>query len=59
MSHILITFLGKVSKDGGRYEDVTYRFDNGQTYTKSFFGLALLEHLQASDTKPDKLNWLY
>jgi len=55
MSHILITFLGKVSKDGGRYEDVTYRFDNGQTYTKSFFGLALLEHLQASDTKPDKL----
>jgi len=55
MSHILITFLGKVIKDGGRYEEVTYRFDNGQTYTKSFFGLALLEHLQASDTKPDKL----
>jgi len=55
MSHILITFLGKVIKDGGRYEEVSYRFDNGQTYTKSFFGLALLEHLQASDTKPDKL----
>jgi len=55
MSHILITFLGKVIKDGGRYEEVTYRFDNGQTYTKSFFGLALLEHLQASDSKPDKL----
>ncbi len=55
MSHILITFLGKVIKDGGRYEEVTYRFDNGQTYTKSFFGLALLEHLQASDTKPDQL----
>jgi len=56
MSHTLITFLGGGSKDsgGGRYDEATYRFGD-QTYTKNFFGLALLEHLRTpADNKPDK-----
>lgn len=57
MPHTLITFLGKVAKDvGSGYEKAIYRFENGRKSAETnFFGIALLEHLQAEeDNKPDK-----
>ena len=51
MAHTLITFLGKVQKEqGGNYRTATYRFQNGQEYTTSFFGHALQQHI-----RPDRL----
>lgn len=49
--HTLVTLLGKV-KDPKftNYQLATYQFDNGHTYSSSFFGLTLQKEL-----KPDRL----
>lgn len=56
MSHLLITTLGKVSRDNsGRYKRLAYRFENGFTHESSFFMLALLEYLKHEKRLPDKI----
>jgi CRISPR-associated Csx2 family protein len=51
MTHTLVTFLGRVSKEqGGEYRTATYSFPDDSRATTSFFGLAVARHLQ-----PDRL----
>jgi CRISPR-associated Csx2 family protein len=55
MNHTLITFLGKGFKGAGGYRTATYRFDDGNTYTTAYFGLALLKQLAATGAPVDHL----
>lgn len=49
----LITFLGRAPE--GVYRKATYRFEDGQEETTTFFGLALLRRLQSVGTPPRNL----
>ncbi|MBF0185215.1 MAG: TIGR02221 family CRISPR-associated protein [Magnetococcales bacterium] len=47
MSHLLISFLGRASREvGSGYHRATYRFADGQEVITPFFGLALANQLQ-------------
>ncbi|MEO5348312.1 MAG: TIGR02221 family CRISPR-associated protein [Magnetococcus sp. YQC-3] len=47
MSHLLISFLGKASRESGSgYHRATYRFADGREVVTPFFGLALADQLQ-------------
>lgn len=50
MAHILISFLGKSSKQNGQYRQANYCFADGSQETARFFSLALNKHIQ-----PDRL----
>lgn len=55
---ILVSFLGRPRRDqGGQYETVEYRFDDGHRSTTSFFGAAVAEWmLRSAATAPQR--WL-
>ncbi|NMA43733.1 MAG: TIGR02221 family CRISPR-associated protein [Oligosphaeraceae bacterium] len=51
---ILVTTLGKARKDdGGRYNTLNYRFEDGFEFASSFFMQALLEYRKHIQRKPD------
>lgn len=50
MAHILISFLGKSSKQNGQYRQANYCFADGSQETARFFSFALNKHIQ-----PEKL----
>jgi CRISPR-associated Csx2 family protein len=50
MAHILISFLGKFSKENGQYRQANYCFADGSQETARFFSFALNKHI-----KPEKL----
>ena len=53
MSHTLITFLGKGTKEKGGYRETCYIFDSGKSYRTSYFGIALLRELAATGRPAD------
>ena len=50
MTHILISFLGKSSKENGHYRQANYGFVDGSQEAARFFSFALNKHI-----KPEKL----
>lgn len=46
MAHILISFLGKSTKQNGQYRQANYCFADGSQETARFFSFALNKHIQ-------------